>query len=47
MAGRDFSRSIVEAIFRKELTMARGASIVDDWIAAVRLLRLAGWYCGS
>ncbi|MCC2669659.1 MAG: hypothetical protein K0Q72_2130, partial [Armatimonadetes bacterium] len=33
VASRRLSRSLVEAIFREELPMVRGASIIDDWIA--------------
>ena len=33
VAGRKLSRGLVEAIFRQEIPMARGATIIDDWIA--------------
>ncbi len=33
VAGRKFARGLVEAIFREELPMAQGATIIDDWIA--------------
>lgn len=33
VAGRRFSRGMLEAIFREELPMIKGATIIDDWIA--------------
>lgn len=33
VAGRKLSRGLVEAIFREELPMVQGATIIDDWIA--------------
>ncbi|MCC2667644.1 MAG: hypothetical protein K0Q72_115 [Armatimonadetes bacterium] len=33
VAGRMLSRELVEAVFREELPMVRGATIIDDWIA--------------
>lgn len=33
VAGRRFPRGMLEAIFREELPMIKGATIIDDWIA--------------
>jgi hypothetical protein len=33
VGARDFSRTVLERIFREMLPMVRGATIIDDWIA--------------